>query len=48
MDAAEHNSMAPGPQLVGDAIGAQRCAGDGRDADQVGLELEIQRLNASS
>ena len=46
MDAADHDRHAPCPQLVGDRVGPQRRAGDGRDAHQVGVEVEVQRLDA--
>ena len=46
MHAADHDRVPLGAQLVGDAIGSQRRARDRGDADQIGGEFQIERLDA--
>jgi hypothetical protein len=37
--------VAPGPQAIGNLVASRRGARDGGDPHQVGLEVEIQRLD---
>jgi hypothetical protein len=45
VDAAQDDGMAFGPQRIGDPVGPLGRAGDGGDAHQVRLEVQVERLD---